>query len=53
MTPTYTARKISPMLAAADMEQTLAFYQDVLGFKPMMKSPEFRSSSATLKPSIS
>jgi catechol 2,3-dioxygenase-like lactoylglutathione lyase family enzyme len=41
MSETYTARKISPMLSAADMEQTLAFYQDVLGFKPVMKSPEY------------
>ena len=32
------AKKISPMLAVADMEETLAFYHDVLGFKPMMKS---------------
>jgi catechol 2,3-dioxygenase-like lactoylglutathione lyase family enzyme len=35
LSETCTARKISPMLAAADMEQTLAFYQDVLGFKPV------------------
>ena len=41
MTATYTARKISPMLAAADMDQTLAFYHDVLGFAPMMKSEEY------------
>jgi catechol 2,3-dioxygenase-like lactoylglutathione lyase family enzyme len=41
MSQTCTARKISPMLAAADMEQTLAFYQDVLGFKPVMKSPDY------------
>jgi catechol 2,3-dioxygenase-like lactoylglutathione lyase family enzyme len=34
----YTAQKISPMLAAADMEETLAFYHDVLGFTPLMKS---------------
>jgi predicted enzyme related to lactoylglutathione lyase len=34
----YTAQKISPMLAAADMEETLAFYHDVLGFTPRMKS---------------
>jgi catechol 2,3-dioxygenase-like lactoylglutathione lyase family enzyme len=34
----YTAQKISPMLAAADMEETLAFYHDVLGFTAMMKS---------------
>jgi len=37
----YTARKISPMLAAADMEQTLAFYHDVLGFEVARKSPEY------------
>jgi predicted enzyme related to lactoylglutathione lyase len=37
----YTAKKISPMLAAADMEQTLGFYHDVLGFQDLMKSPEY------------
>jgi catechol 2,3-dioxygenase-like lactoylglutathione lyase family enzyme len=41
MNATYTAKKISPMLAIANMEETLAFYQDVLGFKPMMKSSEY------------
>jgi predicted enzyme related to lactoylglutathione lyase len=41
MAATYTAQKISPMLAAADMEETLAFYHEVLGFKPMMKSAEY------------
>ena len=41
MTPTYTAKKISPMLAVADMEETLAFYHDVLGFTPRTKSPEY------------
>jgi catechol 2,3-dioxygenase-like lactoylglutathione lyase family enzyme len=35
------AKRISPMLAIADMEETLAFYQEVLGFKPIMKSPEY------------
>jgi catechol 2,3-dioxygenase-like lactoylglutathione lyase family enzyme len=35
------AKRISPMLVAANMEETLAFYQDVLGFTPMMKSPEY------------
>jgi len=35
------AKRISPMLAVADMEETLAFYQEVLGFKPIMKSPEY------------
>jgi catechol 2,3-dioxygenase-like lactoylglutathione lyase family enzyme len=40
MTETCSVKKISPMLAVADMEETLAFYQDVLGFAPMMKSAE-------------
>ena len=35
------AKRISPMLAVADMEETLAFYQEVLGFTPTMKSPEY------------
>jgi catechol 2,3-dioxygenase-like lactoylglutathione lyase family enzyme len=35
------AKRISPMLAVADMEETLAFYQEVLGFRPTMKSPEY------------
>jgi catechol 2,3-dioxygenase-like lactoylglutathione lyase family enzyme len=38
MATTYTAKKISPMLAVADMEETLAFYRDVLGFTALMKS---------------
>ena len=41
VTTTYTAKKISPMLAVADMEETLAFYHDILGFTPMMKSAEY------------
>ena len=41
MTSTYTAKKISPMLAVADMEETLAFYHDILGFTPVMKSAEY------------
>jgi predicted enzyme related to lactoylglutathione lyase len=41
MSAHYIAKKISPMLVAADMEETLAFYGDVLGFEPMMKSPEY------------
>ena len=35
------AKRISPMLAVADMEATLAFYSEVLGFSAMMKSPEY------------
>ena len=41
LTTVYTAKKISPMLAAADMEETLAFYRDVLGFTATMKSPGY------------
>jgi catechol 2,3-dioxygenase-like lactoylglutathione lyase family enzyme len=41
MTATNTVKKISPMLAVADLEETLAFYHDVLGFTPMMKSAEY------------
>ncbi len=41
MTAVFTARKISPMLAVANMDETLAFYQEVLGFTAMMKSAEY------------
>ena len=41
MSATYTVKKISPMLAVANMEETLAFYHDVLGFTAKMKSPEY------------
>ena len=35
------AKRISPMLATANMEETILFYQSVLGFEPTMKSPEY------------
>ena len=41
ITAAYTARKISPMLAVANMDETLAFYRDVLGFSAGMKSAEY------------
>ena len=41
VTAAYTARKISPMLAVANMEETLAFYQEVLGFIARMKSADY------------
>ena len=41
ITKTSVAKRISPMLAAADMEETISFYQQVLGFVPIMKSPEY------------
>lgn len=38
---TTTAKRISPMLAVADMEETVAFYRDMLGFRSTLKSPEY------------
>jgi catechol 2,3-dioxygenase-like lactoylglutathione lyase family enzyme len=35
------ARRISPMLAVADMEKTLAFYHEVLGFNSIMQSAAY------------
>ena len=34
-------KRISPMLAVANMDETLAFYQHVLGFTPTLKSPDY------------
>lgn len=36
-----TVKRISPMLAVANMKETVAFYQDVLGFAPLMQSPDY------------
>jgi hypothetical protein len=41
ITAAYTARKITPLLAVADMDETLAFCHDVLGFSAGMKSAEY------------
>jgi catechol 2,3-dioxygenase-like lactoylglutathione lyase family enzyme len=38
---TTTAKRISPMLAAADLNETISFYRDVLGFRPTLESPEY------------
>jgi predicted enzyme related to lactoylglutathione lyase len=35
------ARKISPMLAVNDMLVTVAFYEEVLGFSALRKSPQY------------
>jgi catechol 2,3-dioxygenase-like lactoylglutathione lyase family enzyme len=35
------AKRISPMLAVADMNETIAFYQRVLGFTPIKESPDY------------
>lgn len=41
MNAPWSAKKISPMLAVANMEETIAFYQNVLGFTATIKSPEY------------
>lgn len=41
MSGTTTVKKISPMLAIANMDETIAFYRGVLGFTAIMKSPEY------------
>jgi catechol 2,3-dioxygenase-like lactoylglutathione lyase family enzyme len=35
------AKRISPMLAVSDMDETIQFYQSVLGFKAVKTSPEY------------
>jgi catechol 2,3-dioxygenase-like lactoylglutathione lyase family enzyme len=35
------AKRISPMLAVANIEETLSFYERVLGFTPVLKSPGY------------
>jgi catechol 2,3-dioxygenase-like lactoylglutathione lyase family enzyme len=37
----HEVKRISPMLAVADMDDTLDFYTAVLGFTVAMKSPEY------------
>ncbi len=41
MTNASIAKRISPMLAVANMDETLAFYKNVLGFTPTLHSPEY------------
>lgn len=41
MADTTTVLRISPMLAVADVEATLQFYQAILGFSVVMQSPEY------------
>jgi len=38
MNPFPSILRISPMLAAANMDETLAFYHEVLGFSPVRRS---------------
>lgn len=35
------AKRVSPMLVTADMDETILFYQRVLGFAPTLKSPGY------------
>ncbi len=35
------AKRISPMLAVADMNETIAFYRDALGFTPIHQGGEY------------
>jgi hypothetical protein len=41
MITTPRAKRIIPMLATANMEETILFYEVALGFAPTMKSPEY------------
>ena len=41
LTTSATAKRISPMLVVADMDETLSFYKEVLGFLPVMESPGY------------
>jgi catechol 2,3-dioxygenase-like lactoylglutathione lyase family enzyme len=41
MPPAYITKRISPMLATANMVETLAFFKDVLGFTVTMHSPNY------------
>jgi predicted enzyme related to lactoylglutathione lyase len=35
------AKRISPILAAENLDETLAFYEEVLGFSATVRSPEY------------
>ena len=41
MTGSSITKRISPMLATADMNETISFYESVLGFTPIMQSAEY------------
>jgi len=41
MNPCPSDLRISPMLATANMDETLAFYQEVLDFSPVHQSPHY------------
>jgi predicted enzyme related to lactoylglutathione lyase len=41
LTASYSVKKISPMLAVADMRETTEFYRCVLGFSVTLNAPEY------------
>lgn len=41
MPTTTTVKRISPMLAVADMEKATVFFKEVLGFKLALKAPDY------------
>ncbi len=41
MTTTTVAKRISPMLATDNMERTIDFYRTVLGFTPILRTPDY------------
>ena len=41
MSTTHRIKRISPMLAVANLDETLAFYRDVLGFNVALESPQY------------
>lgn len=41
MQSTAIAKRISPMLATNDMKKTISFYSKVLGFQPVLESPQY------------
>jgi len=40
-TPATIAKRISPMLATDNMERTISFYENVLGFRTTRDSPQY------------
>jgi catechol 2,3-dioxygenase-like lactoylglutathione lyase family enzyme len=41
MNAVHAVKQISPVLAVADMQETITFYADVLGFKVYIESEEY------------
>lgn len=39
--PEARVKNVSPMIPTGNMEGSLAFYAEVLGFEPLMRSPEY------------